>query len=52
MVYIPLFIVVLRGRVKGFNSAIICAIKCQQVVIELWLGIVIALWLGSYRMIE
>ena len=28
---------VLRGRIKGFNSAIY-AIKCQQVVIELWLG--------------
>ena len=28
---------ILRGRIKGFNSAIY-AIKCQQVVIELWLG--------------
>ena len=46
---------ILRGRIKGFNSAIY-AIKCQQVVIELWLGsystVVIALWLGSYRTIE
>ena len=29
--------IILRGRIKGFNSAIY-AIKCQQVVIELWLG--------------
>ena len=28
---------ILCGWIKGFNSAI-CAIKCQQVVIELWLG--------------
>ena len=28
---------ILRGQIKGFNSAIY-AIKCQQVVIELWLG--------------
>ena len=28
---------ILCGRIKGFNSAIY-AIKCQQVVIELWLG--------------
>ena len=28
---------ILRGRIKGFNSAIY-AIKCQQVVIELWWG--------------
>ena len=34
---------ILRGRIKGFNSAI-HAIRCQQVVIELWLG--------SYRTIE
>ena len=34
---------ILRGRIKGFNSAIY-AKKCQQVVIELWLG--------SYRTIE
>ena len=27
----------LCGRIKGFNSAIY-AIKCQQVVTELWLG--------------
>ena len=27
---------IFRGRIKGFNSAIY-AIKCQQVVIELWL---------------
>ena len=31
------FYCILRGRIKGFNSAIY-AIKCQQVVIELWLG--------------
>ena len=34
---------ILRGQIKGFNSAIY-AIKCQEVVIELWLG--------SYRTIE
>ena len=34
---------ILRERIKGFNSATY-AIKCQQVVI--------ALWLGSYRMVE
>ena len=28
---------ILRGWIKGFNNAIY-AIKCQQVVIELWLG--------------
>ena len=28
---------ILRGRIKGFNSAIY-AIKCQEVVTELWLG--------------
>ena len=28
---------ILHGRIKVFNSAIY-AIKCQQVVIELWLG--------------
>ena len=35
---------ILHGWIKGFNSAITYAIKCQQVVIELWLG--------SYRMVE
>ena len=35
--WIMLIYCILRGRIKGFNSAIY-AIKCQQVVIELWLG--------------
>ena len=34
---------ILRGRIKGFNS-VVHAIKCQEVVTELWLG--------SYRTIE
>ena len=30
---------ILRGQIKGFNSAVyVYAIKCQEVVIELWLG--------------
>ena len=35
--FIRLLYCILRGRIKGFNSAIY-AIKCQKVVIELWLG--------------
>ena len=31
------FYCILHGRIKGFNSAVY-AIKCQEVVIELWLG--------------
>ena len=42
LMYYIIIYCILRGRIKGFNSAIY--IKCQQVVIELWLG--------SYRMIE
>ena len=30
-------IIIMRGCIKGFNSAIY-AIKCYEVVIELWLG--------------
>ena len=30
-------IVLLRGRIKGFKSAVY-AIKCQEIVIEVWLG--------------
>ena len=38
-----IYFYILCGRIKGFNNAVY-AIKCQEVVIELWLG--------SYRTIE
>ena len=33
---VRIYYCILRGRIKGFNSAVY-AIKCQEVVIELWL---------------
>ena len=36
LIYLYIYCI-LRGWIKGFNSAVY-AIKCQEVVIELWLG--------------